>query len=73
MTGNYFIYLGHGTSSNCKLPTLVSNIGAVKQVACGVAHTLAVSMDGLTVWSFGSGDLGKLGHGDTTKQLSPKV
>ena len=45
----------------------------VREVSCGVAHTLVLSRDGLTVWSFGSGDSGKLGHGDTTKQMAPKV
>ena len=48
-------------------------IGAVKQVACGEAHTLALSVDGKTVWSFGNGDLGRLGHGDTGRQILPKV
>ena len=56
-----------------KTPTKVVNIGPVQQAACGVAHSLALGIDGLTVWSFGSGDSGKLGHGDTTKQTTPKV
>ena len=65
--------LGHGSVLRCKYPTKVENIGVVKQVACGEAHTLAISADGSTVWSFGNGDLGRLGHGDTTKQTLPKV
>jgi len=51
----------------------VAGIGPVKQVSCGVTHTLALSQDGLMVWSFGSGDSGKLGHGDATRQVVPKV
>ena len=30
-------------------------------------------MEGEGVWSFGSGDSGKLGHGDTNRQTVPKV
>ena len=66
-------YTGHGNTSSVKTPTKVVSIGPVQQAACGVAHTLALGIDGLTVWSFGSGDSGKLGHGDTTKQTTPKV
>ena len=64
---------GHGNTSSMKTPNKVINIGPVQQAACGVAHTLALGIDGLTVWSFGSGDSGKLGHGDTVKQTTPKV
>ena len=65
--------LGQGVSGSQRVPTRVTGIGPVQQVACGVAHTLALSKDGLMVWSFGSGDAGKLGHGDTTRQVVPKV
>ena len=30
-----------------------------------------MSADGNTVWSFGDGDYGKLGHGNTTRVLNP--
>ena len=56
-----------------KTPTKVTTISAVRQVSCGCSHTLALSEDGSTVWSFGSGDTGKLGHGDNTRYTSPKV
>ena len=39
----------------------------------GRAHTLALAVDGVTVWSFGSGDSGKLGHGDRDMYSTPKV
>lgn len=42
-------------------------------VSCGSSHTLAVSKDGKTVWSFGSGESGKLGHGEIVKVYRPKV
>ena len=38
----------------------MKDIGAVGQVACGSVHTVAVAQDGKTVWSFGSGDNGRL-------------
>ena len=50
-----FIYLGLGDSTSRNVPTLVRDISGVGQVVCGSAHTLALSADGRTVWSFGSG------------------
>nr|QHB15577.1 putative E3 ubiquitin-protein ligase HERC1 [Bemisia tabaci] len=65
--------LGLGDSNSRPVPTLVHDIGGVGSVACGSAHTLALSIDGKTLWSFGSGDYGKLGHGDSAKIYRPKV
>ncbi|XP_069958428.1 probable E3 ubiquitin-protein ligase HERC1 isoform X6 [Cherax quadricarinatus] len=65
--------LGHGDSTSRNVPTLVRDISGVGQVVCGSAHTLALSADSRTVWSFGSGDHGKLGHGDTAKVYRPRV
>ncbi|XP_068081364.1 probable E3 ubiquitin-protein ligase HERC1 [Anabrus simplex] len=65
--------LGHGDYNGRTVPTLVRDLSGVGSVACGSAHTVAVSADGKTVWSFGSGDNGKLGHGDTHKTPRPKV
>lgn len=42
-------------------------------VSCGSSHTIAVSKDGKIVWSFGSGESGKLGHGEIVKVHRPKV
>nr|KAG5688183.1 hypothetical protein BaRGS_021374 [Batillaria attramentaria] len=64
---------GHGDKASCTVPKLVKDIGEVGQVACGSVHTVAVSQDGKTVWSFGSGDNGKLGHGDMNRYNKPRV
>ncbi|KAM8827696.1 putative E3 ubiquitin-protein ligase HERC1 isoform 4-T4 [Spinachia spinachia] len=65
--------LGHSDSQSRNVPTLVKDISGVGQVACGSSHTVAVAQDGRTVWSFGGGDNGKLGHGDTNRVYRPKV
>ncbi|XP_032396194.1 probable E3 ubiquitin-protein ligase HERC1 isoform X6 [Etheostoma spectabile] len=65
--------LGHSDSQSRNMPTLVKDISGVGQVACGSSHTIAVAQDGRTVWSFGGGDNGKLGHGDTNRVYRPKV
>jgi hypothetical protein len=55
-----FNMLGHGDSNGRSVPTLVKDIGVAGHVACGSCHTLVVSQDGWTVWSFGGGDNGAL-------------
>ncbi|GCB70606.1 hypothetical protein scyTo_0005723 [Scyliorhinus torazame] len=65
--------LGHGDSNSRNIPTLVKDISNVGEVSCGSSHTIALSKDGRTTWSFGGGDNGKLGHGDTNRVYKPKV
>ncbi|XP_077942009.1 putative E3 ubiquitin-protein ligase HERC1 isoform X9 [Gasterosteus aculeatus] len=65
--------LGHGDSNSRNIPTLVKDVSNVGEVSCGSSHTIALSKDGRTVWSFGGGDNGKLGHGDTNRVYKPKV
>ncbi|XP_053573264.1 probable E3 ubiquitin-protein ligase HERC1 isoform X5 [Bombina bombina] len=65
--------LGHGDSNSRNIPTVVKDISNVGEVSCGSSHTIALSKDGRTVWSFGGGDNGKLGHGDTNRVYKPKV
>lgn len=55
------------------VPTLVPDLSGVGSVSCGNTHTLVLSADGKTVWSFGAGEGGKLGHGDTNNVSRPKV
>lgn len=59
--------LGHGDVDRRLKPTLiqhfVDNNEEIVKVTCGWDHSLAVSSQG-TIFSWGSGSNGKLGHGD---------
>ncbi|KAJ8304849.1 hypothetical protein KUTeg_018432 [Tegillarca granosa] len=65
--------LGLGSTSNKKLPERVNALEGqqIGYVACGLSHTVCVSVDGTTVWTFGDGDYGKLGLGNTSGKLTP--
>lgn len=65
--------LGLGDNVSHSVPTLVPDLSGVGSVSCGNSHTLVLSADGKTVWSFGAGEGGKLGHGDTNNVSRPKV
>ena len=51
----------------------INKCPVLSQVACGLNHTIAVSMDGNSVWAFGDGDYGKLGLGNSTAKSTPQV
>lgn len=68
--------LGLGVAANKNIPERVTALEDyhIRQVSCGSNHTVCVSKDGMTVWSFGDGDYGKLGIGNLlTKNLPQKV
>jgi alpha-tubulin suppressor-like RCC1 family protein len=44
----------------------------LRQVSCGSSHTLAVTVEG-TVYSWGCGGGGRLGHGDLRDRFAPTV
>ena len=71
--GGTFGCLGHGDQQNQLQPKKVEAfVGQpVVAVSAGAAHSLAITADG-SVWSWGFGDLGMLGHGDQQRQLLPK-
>ena len=50
---------GLGDSNGRSVPTVVSDIDVVGHVSCGSLHSVVLSADGWTVWSFGDGDGGK--------------
>ena len=68
--------LGHGTKMNQLRPELVESLRAkghfVLQVTCGWSHTVALTQSG-EVFTWGNGDHGKLGHGNTDKICEPKA
>lgn len=68
--------LGLGSTLNRELPERVTALDGYKigQVSCGLNHTACVTQDGLTVFTFGEGEYGKLGLGDiSTKYIPQKV
>lgn len=68
---------GHGPDGVGKrfnTPKLVAGLAGVpiQQVATGRSHTIALARDG-TVYTFGAGGNGRLGHGDTEDRSVPTV
>ena len=67
--------LGLGDKNNRTTPTLVERAvfddESVLMVACGTKHT-AVVTEGGGVYTFGNGQYGQLGHGDTQNELVPR-
>ena len=66
-------FLGHGEGvSRLTTPTRLPLLGErAVSVAAGAAHNLTLAADG-SVWSWGRGGEGRLGHGDGQDQLLPK-
>lgn len=65
--------LGHGHGGDCFSPQPVAALSgvAVRQVACGDAHTLVVTDDG-GLFTFGRNQNGQLGIGTTEDALAPR-
>lgn len=69
-----FGQLGHGTDESYTIPKLVSSLVKIPiwQVSWGWQHTMALSNSKNSVFSWGYGKYGQLGHGDTKNYLMPK-
>ena len=67
-----FGQLGHGDNENYPEPVLIRTLQNVQvtEVSCGWQHTMARSSDN-RVFSWGYGEDGQLGHGDTADHLVP--
>jgi hypothetical protein len=68
--------LGHGGQENQERPKqIVGENGLpfsnVRSVSCGAYHTAMILADG-TIWTFGYGESGLLGHGGQENQERPK-
>lgn len=68
---NNFGQVGDGTSANQRLsPVQIGSDTTWTAVAAGANHSVALQSDG-TVWTWGLGTSGRLGHGNETSRLSP--
>ncbi|KAG7461748.1 hypothetical protein MATL_G00194390 [Megalops atlanticus] len=65
--------LGHNSNRNELRPRLVAELwgSRVTQIACGRHHTLAYVSSSNTIYSFGCGEQGQLGNGQTSNQNVP--
>uniref|UniRef100_A0A7S1FVS7 BTB domain-containing protein n=1 Tax=Corethron hystrix TaxID=216773 RepID=A0A7S1FVS7_9STRA len=70
--------LGLGDTSDRPAPTVVEALlsaprgVSVRSVACGSGHTVVLAEDG-TVYTWGRGDDGRLGHGDAGWKYVPRI
>jgi len=65
--------LGTGVSASSSRPVSVQFSGPIRHIYSSKGsdgHSLAVGKNG-EIWSWGDGDYGKLGHGDSTTQKQP--
>lgn len=44
----------------------------IRDIACGSSHSAAITSSG-ELYTWGMGEYGRLGHGDTVTQLKPKM
>ena len=65
--------LGHGSENNCAMPSAIESLSGVRicRIAAGCEHSAVVDTKG-RLYTFGHGDGGRLGHGDSSPCLIPK-
>lgn len=66
--------LGHGDAEDRMLPTQLSALDGheITSVTCGADHTTAFSESRMQVYSWGWGDFGRLGHGNSSDLFTPQ-
>ncbi|KAG6398548.1 hypothetical protein SASPL_140013 [Salvia splendens] len=66
--------LGHGDAEDRFSPTQLSVLDdqEIVSVTCGADHTTAYSKSQVQVYSWGWGDFGRLGHGNSSDLFSPQ-
>uniref|UniRef100_T1IYS2 HECT-type E3 ubiquitin transferase n=1 Tax=Strigamia maritima TaxID=126957 RepID=T1IYS2_STRMM len=66
--------LGHGNRNTLDRPRLIEALKSkrVRDIACGSSHSAAITSNG-ELYTWGMGEYGRLGHGDTVTQLRPKL
>ncbi|CAB4277910.1 unnamed protein product [Prunus armeniaca] len=66
--------LGHGDAEDRLLPTHLSALDGheIVSVTCGADHTIAYSDSRTQAYSWGWGDFGRLGHGNSSDLFTPQ-
>ncbi|URD93409.1 Regulator of chromosome condensation (RCC1) repeat [Musa troglodytarum] len=66
--------LGHGDAEDRLFPTILSALDSqgIVSVTCGADHTTAYSESDDQVYSWGWGDFGRLGHGNSSDVFTPQ-
>lgn len=66
--------LGHGNRMSLEKPRLIESLKSkrVRDIACGSSHSAAITSSG-ELYTWGLGEYGRLGHGDSVTQLKPKL
>ncbi|EEF39472.1 ultraviolet-B receptor UVR8 [Ricinus communis] len=66
--------LGHGDAQDRLSPTILSTLEGLEiiSVICGADHTIAYSESHTDVYSWGWGDFGRLGHGNSSDLFTPQ-
>lgn len=68
------IYCLFSLFRNCDKPRLIEALKTkrIRDIACGSSHSAAITSSG-ELYTWGLGEYGRLGHGDNTTQLKPKM
>lgn len=67
--------LGHGNKQDCPEPKIIQSLVdegvKIVEIAAGARHNVALDEDGL-VWTWGQGEYGRLGNGDSSDSTEPE-
>eukprot|EP01117_Protostelium_nocturnum_P020707 TRINITY_DN9462_c0_g1_i1.p1 TRINITY_DN9462_c0_g1~~TRINITY_DN9462_c0_g1_i1.p1 ORF type:complete len:419 (-),score=71.20 TRINITY_DN9462_c0_g1_i1:47-1303(-) len=73
---NRYGQLGHGDLIHRKEPTLIEKLQNIEvlDISCGTQHSVVLTVDTKegSIFTFGCGSLGRLGHGDNSHLTLPK-
>ncbi|XP_017887257.1 E3 ubiquitin-protein ligase HERC2 [Ceratina calcarata] len=66
--------LGHGNTMSLDKPRLIEAFKSkrIRDIGCGSGHSAAITSSG-ELYTWGLGEYGRLGHGDTATQMKPKL